>query len=236
MFTLAVVQPELIGDSVHDAAAVLEACREAVTHGVDLGVLPEVASVSHDGERAALIEALNALPGVWLLPRFECDALGMASVVQAPAELEGLATMALMVGDACFDEQHLERLASADPDIAILMPRSESELQAEAALEVALALSDSLAGVVVVSEPYGAELGVPGHGGSAIIRLGEIVREASDGPDMLVATVDTPIARPEPKEPLPAIPPILSQRAATHRGVRPSVDYPADLSGGFPPG
>ena len=236
MITLAVVQPELIGDSAHDAAAVLEACHAASLRGVDLGVLPGVEAVSaEDAGRIELVEALNELPGVWLLPRFECDSRGMAGIVPAPVELEGLATMALMVGDACFDEQQLARLAAADPDIAILMPRSESELQAEAVLEVALALSDSLAGVVIVSEPYGAELGVPGHGGSAIIRLGEIVCEASDGPDLLVATVDTPIARPEPKEPLPAIPPILSQRVSTHRGVRPSVDYPADLSGGFPP-
>lgn len=237
MITVAVVQPVLMGDSARDAAGVLEACRAAASHGVNLGVVPEVDSLLVEGgDRAELVEALDELSGVWLLPRFEGSSLGMASIVRAPGTLDGLNTLALMIGDACFDEEQLAGLAAADPDIAIMMPRSESELQAEAALEVAIALSDSLAGVVIVSEPYGAELGVPGHGGSAIIRLGEIVLEASDGPDLLIAAVDTPIARPEPKEPLPAIPPILSQRVATHRGVRPSVGYPADLSDGLPPG
>lgn len=232
MVTIAVVQHALVGESAGDAHRLLETCRIAASRGADITVLPEVDSLyaADSDERIQLMQALDAMPGVWLMPRFECDALGMATLLRAPEELDGLGTLAFMVGDACFDEDELARLAAADPDLAIMMPRAESELQAEAALEVALALSDSLAGVIIVAEPFGAELGRPGHGGSAIIRLGEIVAEADDGPDLLLAVVDTPIARPEPKEPLPPIPPILSQRLATHRGVRPTVDYPADLS------
>lgn len=232
MVTIAVVQHALVGEPAQDAASLLESCRNAAAQGSDVTVLPEVDSLyaADCDERVSLMETLDTMPGVWLMPRFECDALGLATLMRAPDGLDGLTTLALMVGDACFNEAELARVAAADPDVAIMMPRAESELQAEAALEVALALSDSLAGVIVVAEPFGAELGVPGHGGSAIIRLGEIMAEASDGADLLVASVDTPVARPEPKEPLPAIPPILTQRLATHRGVRPDVDYPADLT------
>lgn len=237
MAIVAVVQHELLGDPGQDAASLLDACRVAAEQGAHLVLLPETPSLAGDpgGRQSQLVAELEALPGVRLLPSFECDVHGFAGIVSAPEGLEALSTFGLLVGDACFDESELARLAAADPDIAIMMPRSESELQAEAVLEVALALSDSLAGVVLVVEAYGAELGEPGHGGSAIVRLGEIVLEAGDGPDLLVAGIDTPVARPEPKEPLPQIPPILSQRVATHRGVRPIVDYPADLSDGFLP-
>jgi len=112
---------------------------------------------------------------------------------------------------------------------------SESDLQAEAILEVALALSDSMAGLVLVADTDGAEPGDPGHGGSAIIRLGEMVAEAGDGDEVLIAEVATPVAQPEPREALPEIPTLLAQRLATHRGKRLEVEYLADLTDGAGP-
>jgi hypothetical protein len=114
----------------------------------------------------------------------------------------------------------------------VFLPRSENELQAEAILELALALSDSLAGLVIVVEPDGAEPGDPGHGGSAIIMFGKMVAEAMSGDDILYADIELPVGPPEPREPLPQMPPILQQRLAHHQGHQLEVDYPADLSDG----
>ncbi len=118
------------------------------------------------------------------------------------------------------------------PNVAVLLPRSESDLQAEAVLELAIALSDSLAGLVIVVDTDGSEPGHPGHGGSAIIMFGKVVAEAMSGDDILFADVELPVGRPEPREPLPEMPTILQQRLAHHQGHHLEVDYLADLSDG----
>jgi hypothetical protein len=94
-----------------------------------------------------------------------------------------------------------------------------------------MGLSMSLASLVVVTECAGAEPGAVGHGGSAIIYLGEVLAEAmSQDDETLYAEIELPLGRPEPPAPLPAIAPILSQRVAHHRGEQPPMDYPAELS------
>ncbi|PKQ19488.1 MAG: hypothetical protein CVT66_09810 [Actinobacteria bacterium HGW-Actinobacteria-6] len=144
--------------------------------------------------------------------------------------LDVLGRVAFLAGDAAIDEAEYARLGQNPPDVLVLSPGAESDIQAEAVFEVALELSISLAGLVIITERTGAEPGKPGHGGSAVIVLGQVVAEALSDDDLLIADVMVPVLAPEPRAPLPKIPPILAQRLAHHRGQRLSVEYPADLS------
>lgn len=143
---------------------------------------------------------------------------------------EHLGTLCLLEGDAALDPAEHARARIQAPDVLALAPAAESELQAEAVLELAIALSTAVAGLVVVLEHSGAEIGRPGHGGSAIVVLGEVVAEALGDEDVLVSEVPVPVPSPGPRSPLPELPTILAQRLANHRGEKPSTDYPADLS------
>jgi predicted amidohydrolase len=228
---IAVVQHRLRGLASDDAAALMDAAEQAAERGADFVVFPEVPSL--DGEdnldRTMLYLQLGGVAGQRLIPQVrEGDVL--AGIAMAPEGLESLGTLALMVGDSCFDPEALQYLAQAEPDVAVMIPRAESELQAEAVLEMALALSDSLAGLVIVAEATGGEFGEAGHGGSAIIALGKMVAEAMRDDEIIYADIDTPPAQPTPREPLPEAPEILKQRLAAHRGEHPDVDYLADLS------
>ena len=63
--------------------------------------------------------------------------------------LEGLGRIALLAGDACMTGLELVRILGDAPNVAVLAPRSENDLQAEAVMELAIGLSESLAGLVV---------------------------------------------------------------------------------------
>jgi hypothetical protein len=155
----------------------------------------------------------------------------LAADVAEVADLPLLGQTAMLVGDGCADASEILRISSEKPSVAILAPRSDNDLQAEAVAEFALGLSDALAGLVVIAECAGAEPGEPGHGGSAIIHLGEVVAEAmSEVDETLTAEFELPIAQPEPREALPKVPSILLGKVAHHQGRRPDVEYPADLS------
>ena len=134
------------------------------------------------------------------------------------------------VGDPAIDPDAARRYREDPPDVLLMSPRSESDLQAEAVLEYAVGLSGSLCGLVVITEPVGAPLGAPGHGGSAIVRLGEVLAEAGDGDDVLLEDIDLPVPRPEPTQAFPGLPTILEQRLAVHRGLRHEPGYPAELT------
>ncbi len=234
---IAVVQHRLRETPAEDAAALLAAARSAAEAGAEFVVMPEVASLHGDDnmERAALFVQLGSVAGQRLFPQLGPDHEEFAGVSAAPDGLDALGVMGLFVGDACMDAAAIALVADQEPLVAILFPRSESDLQAEAVLEVALALSDALCGLVIVCDTAGAEPGAAGHGGSAIVHLGEILAEAGDEDDLLVAEIPVPIAQPEPKEPLPEIPTILQQRLAHHRGARLDMGYLADLSDGDGP-
>lgn len=153
--------------------------------------------------------------------------------VVSPVAVQGMEPfghVVVIAGDAAIDPEQHRRLAGDPPDVLVLAPGSESELQAEAVLELAIGLSVSLAGLVIIAEASGAEPGSPGHGGSAIILLGEVLAEAVFDDQTLTADIDLPVLRPEPRAPLPALQPILVQRLAHHRGERPAMGYLADLS------
>jgi len=229
---IAVVQHRLRGTGAEDASALLGAAEVAADAGAEFTVYPEVPSLHGDDnpDRVMLFLQLGGVAGQRLIPQLPESEPGFAGLAAAPDGLEGLGTMALLVGDGCVDVAEIKRLADSSPDLAILIPRAESELQAEAFLEYAIALSDSLAGLVIVAESSGGGFGEAGHGGSAIISCGKVLAEAVSEEDVLIAEVDLPLVQPEPREPVPAMPLILEQRRAAHRGEHVDTEYLSDTT------
>ncbi len=222
---IAVVQHRFRPTPAQDLEALVLAASRAAAEGAGLVLLPVVPDLDEgpladDLWRRLAAEAPNTLV---LVPR-----AGEEAAV-AVDDLDGLGRVALLPGDASFDPDTLAQVFAERPDIALLAPGAESELQAQAVLEFAIGLSTSLASVVFIVEPDGAEVGEPGHGGSAIVYLGDVMAEASSGDDVIVADVPLPAGRPEPLGALPEVPLLLAQRFATHRGRKLAVEYPADL-------
>lgn len=234
---IAVVQHQLRQTPAEDAEALAAAARRAADEGAELVIFPEVFSLQGDDNpaRDALFAQLDTIEGERLIPQVGVESNGFAGVVDAPEGFEQLGMIAVLIGDGCVDMPIIRQIAMEFPDLAIMIPRSESDLQAEAILEFGLALSSSFSGVVLVADTDGAEPGEPGHGGSAIIRFGEVVAEAQAGDGVLIADIELPIGPPNPREPLPIMPLILEQRLASHEGRHVEVDYPADLSDGSGP-
>ncbi len=227
---IAVVQHAQRANASADAEGLFSAAQAAASAGGEFVVMPEVFSLHGDPARDALYERLGELDGMRFIPHVGRQTQAFAYLADHLEGLEQLGRVALVVGDAVMDPAELERIAENPPSVLLLAPRSESDLQAEAVLELAIALSESVAGLVVISETSGAEPGEPGHGGSAIVLLGEVVAEALAPDDVLVIDVPVPVPVPEPREPLPPVPPILLQRLASHHGEKVPTDYPADLS------
>ncbi len=200
---IAVVQHRLRATPSEDMSALVAAANRAVAEGAQWVVLPTVPSLETSPEPFLEASELPVLVG----------------------------TVLQLSGDECADADRLTRAAQASPDVAVLRPQSENDLQSESFLEVAIALSDSLAGLVIIAECVGAEPGDPGHGGSAVIVLGEVVAEALGDEEFIFADVAVPITQPEPPEPLPVIPLLLRQRIAFHAGRKLEVpEYPSDIS------
>lgn len=225
-----------VRDSVEaDARALAHAAADASARGAEVVVFPDVPSLQDDdgaGHRL-LSELVRDVPAFCIVPSIDPLTRGVAVVAALPAPISapggGLGVASLLVGDACIDAIEIARVALQSPAFAVLSPRSETDLQAEAMLEFAIALSDSLAGVIVIAECAGAEALEVGHGGSAIIVLGAVVAEALSDDDVLVADVALPFPQPSPREPLPQVPPLLAQRLAHHRGRLP-IEHGPDLS------
>jgi hypothetical protein len=231
---IAVIQHRLRATGMEDAEALLDAARGAGELGAEFVLVPDVPALREDGfpnaARTAFMYGLESVPGRRLIPQAAPRSLGIAATAPPPPGLMGLGRIGVFVGDSCIDPNEMSRIMMETPSTAVFAPRSESDLQAEAMLELVVGLSDSLAALVMVAETSGAEPGEAGHGGSAIVFLGEILAEAvGQDDDVLIAEVETPIPAPEPREPLPAIPTLLEQRLAAHQGRKVPVDYPADL-------
>jgi hypothetical protein len=229
---IAVIQHRLRDTIDGEIEALQRAAATAGVCGAEVVFMPEPLSLMNDGEAAdRFFAGLDGLPGVRLIPSTAPGVNSFAATAPPLEGLEGLGRIALLAGDACMTGLELVRILGDSPNVAVLAPRSENDLQAEAAMELAMGLSKSLASLVVVTECAGAETGAVGHGGSAIIYLGEVLAEAMGQDDeTLYAEIQLPLGRPEPPEPLPVIAPILSQRVAHHRGEQPPMDYPAELT------
>lgn len=228
---IAILQHRLRQTADEDIGAVVESASAATKAGAELLVLPEIPSLFDSARRDELYRRMQrAAPRMWLIPHAAPAEHGTAFRATTLPGAEELGRVAMPVGDAAIDPDEVARLAQDEIDVLIMAPRSRSELQAEAALELAIGLSDSVAGLVLVVEPIGAEVGEPGHGGAAIAFHGDVLSEAVGDDDLLIAEVAVPVPRPETPGPVPAVPPILLQRLAHHRGERLAVDYLADLS------
>jgi len=232
---VAVIQHSLRDTAAEDVNAIVVAIDAARGRGADLVVLPMIAPIDEDADaRRALAVALRGVPCVQPIPDARVPWAGSAAFCHPDVDADA-GVMAVLTGDRVFDAVSWHNALDAGAQLLVLGPGAENDLQAEAALELALQLSDSVAGLVLVAECDGAEVGDAGHGGSAIISLGDIVAEAMSGDDTLIAEIALPIAQPEPREPLPELPTLLAQRLAHHSGAKVDVDYPADLSDGAGP-
>ena len=227
---IAVIQHSLSGSDETDAAALANAAADATDMGAHVVIFspaPVLADASDGDPVVRVFDAIGEAQAekvVYLNPAAVPDGVHIAT-------LPLLGNTALFVGDACMDYQEILTASGKKPQVAIFAPHSENDMQAEAMLELALGLSSSLAGLVIVVDCSGGEPGEPGHGGSAIVQLGEVLAEAIGEDDQtLTADVGSPIPQPEPRELLPQIPTILSARLAHHHGLKPDVDYPADLN------
>ena len=223
---IAVVQHVPRPAPAQDLEALVAATLRAATDGAQWVVLPAVPALDEGPLHEDLWRRLEAdVPGVGVV-------VAGAGKDRDAAAHTGAALprpIALLVGDDCFSPESLREAHALSPGIAVLAPGSESELQVEATLEFAIDLSTSLASVVIVIETDGAETGEPGHGGSAIIYLGEVVAQAPSGDATLYAQLEAPAGPPEAPGALPEVPPLLAQRVAAHQGRKLEVDYPADL-------
>lgn len=230
---VAVIEHRLRGDAVADARALAEAAQVAADGGAEAVFLPCVVPVDHAEANEEMARLMAGIPGTRLMPRIAAGVRAQVFPVtdQVPVVGERLGKVALLHGDACVNEDVLRGTASAEPAVLVLTPGSESELQAEAMLELAVGLSDSAAGLVVIAECVGAEAGEPGHGGSAVVSLGAILAESTgEEGGVLFAEVPEPVSPPTPRQSIPVMPTILAQRRANHEGRKFETDYPADLS------
>jgi len=229
---IAVIQHRLRDSVDGDIEALHQAAAAAGTSGAEVVFMPEPLSMIGNAEAADRFYAgFDGMPGVRLIPSTAPGVSSFAATAPPLDGLEGLGRIALLAGDACMTGLELVRILGDLPNVAVLAPRSENDLQAEAVMELAIGLSESLAGLVIVTECAGAQPGSAGHGGSAIVLFGQVLAEAiSQDDETLYAQIETPLGRFEQPEPLPVIAPILSQRVAHHRGERAPLDYPAELT------
>lgn len=232
---IAVIQHRYRENPLADADALADASRAAADAGAEAVFICAALPVDFEDAQKRYASAVSGLPGTRLLPRISSGVRAQVFPVtdQIPVIGERLGSAALLYGDACFQADVLSGLAAEAPSVLIMAPMSENELQAEAVLELAIGLSESVAPLVVVADPVGAELGDAGHGGSAVILLGKVLAEAlGDEGELLIAEVPEPVPHPDPPEPVPAVPTILAQRLATHEGRKLDLGYLADLSNG----
>jgi hypothetical protein len=229
---IAVVQHRERDDAADGARVLAEAAVRASEAGAEAVFFPATAALRDVDARAEFLRLTGHLPGTRIVPVVPEGVRERVFEPNGETEVisERLGKVALLYGDACFRTEQLERMAAEKPAVLVMVPRSESELQAEAALELALGLSESTSGLVIVAETTGGDFGKPSHGSSAIIHLGDMMAEAYEDDEILYADVFEPVPMPEPASPLPEVPTILQQRLASHEGRRPDPGYLADLS------
>jgi len=220
---------------------VQHAVRPAPAQDLEALVGSVVRAGARDAEWVVLPEVAALAEGPFndeLWRRLEEDAPGVAATAAyvEPEELCAIlddqdtpGVTAILAGDSCFTSEALACVRAHAPGVLVLAPHAESDIQAEATLEFAIALSTSLASLVIVVDTDGADPGEPGHGGSAVVYLGEVLAEAMTGDDVLYADVDRPVGSPESPDPIPEVPTLLVQRVAAHQGRKLEVDYPVDL-------
>jgi predicted amidohydrolase len=225
---IAVIQHRLRAHERQDLAALLALAEQASDDGATVIVCPGVPGLRGNTRvfNAFLENMRTHAPGSLVISPLVAEPTDGAS----DALLTPLGRTLALVGDACIDPALHDRICAMSPQAMVWQADAESALQAEAVLELALDASLSLAGLVVIAANVGGSGRTAGFGGSAIVHLGEIVAEAGEEEDVVIATIDVPVELPDRPGPLPVLPPILAQRLAHHHGTRPLPDWPADLT------
>lgn len=225
---IAVIQHRLRAAERQDLAALLALAQEASDGGAGVIVCPAVPGLRGNTRVfGAFLENMRIYaPGSLVVsPLLAEIGDGEVRTVLTP-----LGRTLALTGDDCIDPALYDGIVAAAPQAMVWQADPESEIQAEAVLEIALDASLSLAGLVLVAATVGGKGAAAGFGGSAIVHLGEILAEASCDEDVVVADVTAPVSLPDRPGPRPVLPPILVQRLAHHRGTKPPTDRPADLS------
>lgn len=223
---IAVVQHRIRTHERIDLAALLSLSEQAADEGADVIVFPRVPGLTYEsGLMLAFAEnVLDRAPQVSIVA--SCASVGREGRF-LPVTTR-LGRTLVLAGDDGIDPVNFADIEAMGLEALVWQVATESPLQAEALLELALDASLSLSGLVLTACLVGEARGVASHGGSAIVHLGEILAEAGDGEDLLIANVRIPYALPVRKGHRPILPPILAQRVAAHH-TRISPDYPATI-------
>jgi len=210
-----------------DLAALLSLSEQAEDEGADVIVYPCVPGL---GTTSVLMNAFAANV-VERAPQVSIVAPCAARHREGPLEAvpTRLGRTLVLAGDECIDASLYPEVESLGLEALVWQIDTESPLQAEALLELALDASLSQAGLVLTACLFGEARGVTSSGGSAIVYLGEILAEAGEGEDLLLADVPAPVALPERRGHRAVPAPVLAQRLAVHQGRKLRPDYPATI-------
>jgi len=226
---IAVIQHCVRPTADEDVEALIVAVKNACEMKAQVIVLPWIPSLASADpqQKAALTEKLSGCAqGTTLLMAFGAMEAGHEVVL----EQTPLGVTAFMRGDECLSAEIYAHTEERGTQAWVWHPLATSDLQAEAIVERAIAVSASHVGLILLAEACGGEPGETGHGSSAVLYLGDILSEAVFPDEILLVDVDVPVPFPEPREPLPPLSPILEQRLAIHEGRKLDVGYLADLS------
>ena len=213
---IAVVQHRIRTHERMDLAALLFMSEQAEDEGADVIVYPCVPGLGYASSlmTAFASNVIERAPQVSIVA--PCAARSRGGDIQSiPTRLGSTLVLA---GDDCIDASTYPQIETLGLEALVWQMDTESPLQAEALLELALDASLSQAGLVLTACLWGEARGVSSSGGSAIVHLGEILAEAGDGEDLLIAEVPVPVALPERRGRRAVPAPVLQQRLAAHRG------------------
>jgi len=191
--------------------------EHAAEEGVQLLVFPRVPGLSGDTGLldAFFLNVTERVPGVTTVrPRWRYSGEGPLTPFDS-----GLGRTIVLDGDDCIDPALFGPIQGTGCEALVWLFVAEDDLQAEAALELALDASMHLAPLVVIATVTGKVRGISAHGIGAIVHLGEILVEGGSGEELLVADVPKPAPFVEKPGRLPSPAPVLVQRLAAHRAV-----------------
>lgn len=197
-----------------DLAALLSFAERASEDDVRLIVYPSIPGLCHGG---GLVEAF-ALNVVERAPHlsFIAPCAAEKPLTRGPV-VTVLGKTLVLSGDECIDPASFADIEAMGLEALVWQILTDSPQQAEAVMELALDASMSLAGLVLVAGVWGEARGVRSFGGSVIARRGDMLAEAGEGADLLVADVDVPVSLPERRGSRPVPAPVLAQRLAVSR-------------------
>jgi predicted amidohydrolase len=213
---IALVQHRIRNHERMDLAALLSMSEQAEDEGADVIVYPCVPGIGYASQLMTAFAAnvMERAPQVSIVAPCAARDLG-GRLHPAPTRLGSTLVLA---GDDCIDASLYPEVESLGLEALVWQMATESPAQAEALLELALDASLSQAGLVLTACLYGEARDISSSGGSAIVHLGEILAEAGEGEDLLLADVHIPVLLPERRGRRAVPAPVLQQRFAAHHG------------------